>query len=73
MEGILNMSRCHSYSNMPISTWSDWLDGSSGMRKKTNGFPNCVQETSWSNLHSHKTRLALKELLKERKGKEGEN
>lgn len=33
-ERMLNKSQHHSYSNMPISRWCDWPDGSSGMRKK---------------------------------------
>lgn len=47
------MSQHHSYSNTPISRHYDWLQGSAGMRKQTNGLPNHVHGTTWSNLYSY--------------------
>lgn len=70
MEGMLNMSQHHSYSNMPISKWSNWLEGLVGMRKQRDSLPNRVHGKTWSNLHSYDIWVLSGEFMegKRRKG-----
>lgn len=63
------MSQHRSYLNLPTSRRSDWLDGSAGMGKRTDGFP---KPCPWkrSNLHSYEIGVALRE---KKEGRESES
>lgn len=72
MEGMLNMSQHLSFSNLPRSRGSDWLEGSAGMGKRNNGLSNRVHGKMWSNLNSYKIGVDLNEVTEKTEGRESE-
>lgn len=72
MEGMLNMSQHLSYSNLPMSKRSDWLECSAGMGKRSDCLSNHVLEKTWPNLHSHEIGVALETFMKGKQGRESE-